>query len=153
MNHENMRAGVSTAPVSAPSNGGSYVEWTSILAGAVLAAALSMILLGFGAALGLSVTSTYEGESVSPMWVTLAAGVWFVWVMVTSYGAGGYLAGRMRRRFGDASAEEVETRDGLHGLMVWVTGALVGASLVGFGRRRRPGRRRRCGGSCRRNRE
>lgn len=112
---------------------GSYLDWPAILAGGVLALALSFLLIGFGGSLGLSLASPYRGEGVSAAWLAIAAGIWFAWVMVTGFGAGGYLAGRMRRRAGDATADEVEARDGAHGLVVWATGALFGAALAATG--------------------
>ncbi len=112
---------------------GSYLDWPAILAGGIFALAISFLLLGFGASLGLSLSSPYRGEGVSAAWLAIAAGIWFAWVMVTSFGAGGYLTGRMRRRAGDATAEEIEVRDGAHGLVVWATGALVGIILAAFG--------------------
>ncbi|MFN3846442.1 MAG: hypothetical protein ACK4RZ_11580 [Paracoccaceae bacterium] len=112
---------------------GSYVDWAAIVAGGVIATALSLLLLGFGAGLGLSLTSPYQGEGVSAAWVAIAAGIWLAWVMVTGFGAGGYVAGRMRRKAGDATADEIEARDGMHGLVVWGTGLLVGALLAAMG--------------------
>ena len=108
----------------------SYVDWAAILAGAIFALAISFVLTSFGAGLGLSLTSPYRGEGVSAAWLAIAAGIWMVWVMVTGFGAGGYLAGRMRRPIGDATSEEIEVRDGSHGLMVWATGAVVGAVVA-----------------------
>lgn len=112
---------------------GSYVDWAAILAGGVFALAISFLLISFGASLGLSLTSPYRGEGVSASWLAIAAGIWFAWVMVTGFGAGGYLAGRMRRRAGDASDDEVTVRDGTHGLMVWATGALVSTIIATTG--------------------
>lgn len=112
---------------------GSYLDWPAILAGGVLAVAVSFLLLSFGASLGLSLTSPYRGEGVSAAWLAIAAGIWFAWVMVTGFGAGGYLAGRMRRRAGDATASEVEVRDGAHGLIVWASGVLVSTALAAAG--------------------
>lgn len=120
----------STTPAPAE---GSYVDWAAILAGGIFALAISLLLLTFGAGLGLSLTSPYSGEGVSAAWVAIAAGIWFAWVMVTGFGAGGYIAGRMRRKAGDATASEVEARDGMHGLLVWATGALIGTILATFG--------------------
>ena len=111
----------------------SYMDWGVVLAGAVFALAISFILISFGAALGLSLTSPYRGEGVSASWVAIAAGIWFAWVMVTSFGAGGYLAGRMRRHAGDATSDEVSVRDGTHGLMVWATAALVSTVVAASG--------------------
>jgi hypothetical protein len=112
---------------------GSYVDWAAILAGGVFALALSFLLISFGASLGLSLASPYGGEGVSAAWLAIAAGIWLAWVMVVGFGAGGYLCGRMRRRAGDAHAGEVEARDGIHGLMVWATGAIVGTVLAASG--------------------
>jgi len=112
---------------------GSYLDWPAILAGAVFALALGFLLISFGASIGLSLASPYRGEGVSASWLAIAAGIWFAWVMVTSFGAGGYLAGRMRRRAGDATAPEVEVRDGAHGLLVWATGVVVSSFLAAMG--------------------
>jgi len=109
---------------------GSYLDWSAILAGGIFALAISFLLITFGAGLGLSLTSPYRGEGVSAAWLAIASGIWFVWVMVTGFGAGGYLAGRMRRRVGDATPDEVGVRDGTHGLMVWAVGALVSTVLA-----------------------
>lgn len=120
---------------AAPHNSvqGSYLDWGSIIAGSVFALALSFLLISFGASLGLSLSSPYRGEGVSAAWLAIAAGIWFAWVMVTAFGAGGYISGRLRHRAGDASADEVEIRDGGHGLMVWATGALVGIVIAASG--------------------
>ncbi|MFN6977646.1 MAG: hypothetical protein ACK4OP_05960, partial [Gemmobacter sp.] len=123
----------SIVPPAQATTEGTYVDWAAILAGSVFALAISFLLVSFGSGLGLSLTSPYRGEGVSATWFLIAAGIWFAWVMVTGFGAGGYLAGRMRRRAGDATPAEVEVRDGTHGLMVWATGALVSAVLAAAG--------------------
>ncbi|OWU77360.1 hypothetical protein ATO3_01180 [Marinibacterium profundimaris] len=109
---------------------GSYVDWPAIIAGAVVAAAIAFVFAGFGAALGLSTASPYpnEGWGIAGMVIT---GLWLVLTLIASYGAGGYVAGRMRRRMDGASGDEVKARDGLHGLIVWALGALLGAVLIG----------------------
>jgi hypothetical protein len=110
-----------------------YVDWPAILAGTVLAVAISVVLLTFGSAIGLSIASFEPGEGTSARWLGIAAGLWFVWVAVTSFAAGGYLAGRLRRPVAGASVDEAEVRDGAHGILVWATGALVGAILATSG--------------------
>jgi hypothetical protein len=109
------------------------VDWAAILAGGVFALALGFLLISFGAGLGLSLASPYRGDGVSASWLAIAAGIWFAWVMVTSFGAGGYLTGRMRRHAGDASPPEVEVRDGTHGLLVWATGMVFSTILAATG--------------------
>lgn len=111
----------------------SYMDWNVILAGGVLALAIAFLLIGFGTSLGLSLTSPYRGEGVSAAWLAIAAGIWFAWVMVSGFGAGGYLAGRMRSHAGDATPDEVTLRDGVHGLMVWATAALTSIVIAASG--------------------
>ena len=131
----NRQPGHVVADHAPPSSGvaGSYVDWAAILAGGVFALALGFLLISFGAGLGLSLTSPYRGDGVSASWLAIAAGIWFAWVMVTSFGAGGYLTGRMRRHAGDASPPEVEVRDGTHGLLVWATGMVFSTILAATG--------------------
>lgn len=134
MTHEEIhRTAVSPRAVEAAPAGVSYVDWGAIIAGAVLTVTLSLVLITFGSAIGLSASSFQPGEGVSMFWFAVASGVWFVWVAITSFGAGGYLAGRLRRRVGGASVDEIEVRDGAHGLMVWATAALVAAVLGASG--------------------
>lgn len=117
-----------------------YSDWSAIFTGAVFAAAFSLIMLTFGSGIGLSMISAEPGEGISMRWWMIAAGLWFIWVAVSSFGAGGYLAGRMRHPIGDATEDEIETRDGVNGLSVWATGTLIGillamggvGSLMGF---------------------
>lgn len=108
----------------------SYVDWPSIFAGAAVAVAISLVLLTFGSALGLSLTSAHEGQSVSLFWIGIVGGLWLLWVQVSASMAGGYIAGRMRRRHGDASEYESDVRDGTHGVVVWALGTVVAAMLA-----------------------
>lgn len=109
---------------------GSYMDWPAIFAGTVLASAISFVLLTFGSAIGLSLTSAYEGRGISLIGFAIAAALWLLWVQISSFIAGGYLTGRMRRRHFDATEHESDIRDGSHGLIVWALGVLVGAFLA-----------------------
>lgn len=108
----------------------SYMDWPAIAAGAALAAAISFVLITFGSALGLSLTSVREGSGLSLTAFAIAAALWIVWSQVSSFFAGAYLTGRMRRRNYDATAHESDVRDGAHGLTVWAVGTLIGAALA-----------------------
>ena len=116
------------APVADESR--SYMDWPAIFAGAAVAAAISLVLLTFGTALGLSLTSAQEGLSASLFWIAIVGGLWLLWVQVSASMAGGYLAGRMRRRHGDATESESDIRDGAHGLVVWAVATLAAAVLA-----------------------
>jgi hypothetical protein len=121
-----------SARAAVATDGVSYLDWSAIIAGALLATAISLVLFAFGGALGLGMVSPEEG-SVPGRWLAIAAGLYFVWVVVSANVAGGYLAGRMRRRTGDATADESDTRDGANGLTVWAVATLIGAMLATSG--------------------
>jgi hypothetical protein len=109
--------------------GGSYVDWSAVLAGAATAAAIAVLSSTFGAAIGLSAVSLEPGQGSVTLAMVLGA-VWLVVTLVASYAAGGYIAGRMRRRVDQATADEVSVHDGLNGLAVWAVGTLVGVMLL-----------------------
>lgn len=112
------------APVAAaPAH---YVDWPAIFAGAVVATAIGVVFAGFGAALGLTGLSPQEGEA-APRFALILVGLWALVTILASYGAGGYVAGRMRRRVESASSDEVSARDAIHGMVVWGLGVLIGA--------------------------
>jgi len=120
-----------TAPVrTAATDTHAYVDWGAVIAGAVIAAAISLVLLTFGSAIGLSMTSPYEGAGASKALFAIALGLWVVWVIVSSNLAGGYVVGRMRRRIGDATEHESDVRDGTHGVAMWGLGVLIAAVLA-----------------------
>jgi hypothetical protein len=120
-----------TAPVrTAATDTHAYVDWGAVIAGAVIAAAISLVLLTFGSAIGLSMASPYEGAGASKALFAIALGLWVVWVIVSSNLAGGYVVGRMRRRIGDATEHESDVRDGTHGIAMWGLGVLIAAVLA-----------------------
>lgn len=110
----------------------SYVDWAAVIAGIVLASAISLVLLTFGSAVGLSFTNFRSFGNTAPIWAAIAAASWLLWVQISSFMAGGYVTGRLRRRFNDASEHESDVRDGVHGLLVW-GGALVVGAIIAVG--------------------
>lgn len=108
----------------------SYIEWSAVFAGAVLASAISFVLLTFGSAIGLAIAPPLLDDGSFSLWLAVAAAIWVIWVQVSSFVAGGYLAGRMRRRLADINDHEVTVRDGSHGVVVWGAGVLIGAFLA-----------------------
>jgi hypothetical protein len=107
------------------------VDWGAIFAGAVLATAVGLILLTFGAGLGLSVTSPYEGEGLAPAFYAFAAGLWLLWIQLVSFTIGGYVTARLRNRETGATEHEVDVRDGMHGLLMWGVG-VIAAAVIAF---------------------
>jgi nucleoid DNA-binding protein len=120
----------SSTPISNGPPGSSYVEWPSILAGATLTSAIIVLMSAFGSAIGLSLISPYHGPSPILFYVVLA--LWFTWITVSSFVAGGYVTGRLRRPIEGTTPHEVHVRDGAHGLIVWAVAVVVGTALATF---------------------
>jgi hypothetical protein len=108
----------------------SYVDWPAVIGGIALASAISLLLLAFGSAVGLSFANFDAADNVNPIWIAIAAASWLLWVQISSFMAGGYITGRLRRRYNDASEHESDVRDGAHGLLVWAGALVVGAVIA-----------------------
>lgn len=126
---------VGPAPTSTPAarvseSAPAFVGWGAIIAGAFLASALSFVLLTFGAAIGLSVASPWPSSGLSAKLVAALAILWAMTQQIGAFLAGGYVAGRVRARWPDASQQDTEFRDGLHGALVWAVGVVIGAALL-----------------------
>jgi hypothetical protein len=104
------------------------VEWGAVIAGAFLAAAISFVLLTFGAAIGLSAVSPWPNSGASAKVVASIAVFWAMAQQIGAFMAGGYVAGRMRSRWHE-TGHEADFRDGLHGGLVWAVGVVIGAAL------------------------
>jgi hypothetical protein len=124
-------AGVTTPPDEVRSKVvASYLEWPAILAGAVLASALSFVLLTFGTAIGLSVTSPWPNAGLPARVIASLAIFWILAQQIGTFMGGAYVAGRLRSRWQEAAQDEVDFRDGLHGGLVWAVGIVFGAALL-----------------------
>jgi hypothetical protein len=110
----------------------SRIEWGPVIAGALVAAALGTIVITFGSAVGLSLTSPWPGSGLS-LWATAIFVVyWSVVAQILSFAAGGYLSARLRSGNGRVG-DEARFDDGMHGLLMWAVGVLMMASLAAFG--------------------
>jgi hypothetical protein len=104
-----------------------YVQWGPIIAGAIAAAAIAVVLHSFAAAIGLSVSSTAPTWRDASFALVLLSGFYLVLVALAAYSLGGYVAGRLRSRLAAGTPDEVEFRDGAHGLAVWALATLLTA--------------------------
>lgn len=109
---------------------GHYLSWGAIIAGALCAAAISLVLFTFGSAIGLSAISPWPDVGLPPTVVLVIAALWAALVQVVGFASGGYVAGRVRNSWGSVVAHERRFRDGMHGLIVWAVGLLVGAAIA-----------------------
>jgi len=114
----------------------SFLQWTPVIAGALVASAISLVLIAFGSAIGLSILSS------SPTWrdaspaLAVLSGLFLLLTAIASFGLGGYVAGRLRERWHQSAHNDVvEFRDGTHGVVAWaiavvITGLVAAASAA-----------------------
>lgn len=106
------------------------VSWGAVIAGAVGAAALSLVLFVLGSGLGLAVVSPWSHEGASATAVTVSTIVWVTVVQLLASALGGYLAGRLRSRWIQTHTNEVYFRDTAHGFLAWAVSTLLMATLL-----------------------
>lgn len=116
----------SSEPLADTEIGPEFLHWGPVIAGALVASAFLLILVAFGTALGLSVASTAPTWRDTSPTLSVLSGVYLVLVALVSFGFGGYVAGRSRRRWGAAPHSDfVEFRDGAHGLVAWALAVVI----------------------------
>jgi hypothetical protein len=126
-----------TVPVVVGEGGTTFVQWSAIIGGALVALALSFVLIAFGSAIGLAILSTLPTWRDTSPALTVASGIYLLLTALVSFGFGGYVAGRLRERWhSTAHNNVVEFRDGVHGVLSWaisagVSGLLIAASVAG----------------------
>jgi hypothetical protein len=108
----------------------SYVQWGPAFAGAFAAAGLAFVLHTFAGALGMAVGSTAPTWRDASIALWILTGLYLVLVALATYGAGGYIAGRMRTALVGAGQDEIEFRDGVQGALVWAIATLMTGLLA-----------------------
>jgi hypothetical protein len=106
----------------------SGVSWGAVVAGAFVAAALSLALLALGTGIGLSSVSPWANAGASAIgWKAIG---WLVLMQVIASSVGGYLAGRLRTKWVDIHTHEVYFRDTAHGFLAWSVGLVITAAFL-----------------------
>jgi hypothetical protein len=121
---------IEARPASVMVDAQSAVSWGAIAAGAVGAAALTLLLVAFGAGLGLSAVSPWSDSGVSASAFKTGTGIYLVIVAVMSSAIGGYLAARLRSKWVGAHTHEVFFRDTAHGFVAWAFATILSASAL-----------------------
>lgn len=117
-------------PAETASANSSAVSWGAILAGGVAAAALTLILIAFGAGVGFSTVSPWSSVG-SRTTFHVGAGLYFIVTAMLASSVGGYLAGRLRKKWAGVHTREVFFRDTAHGFLAWAFATLLSAGAFG----------------------
>lgn len=104
--------------------------WGAVFAGAAGAASLSLILLVLGVGLGLSSVSPWSSQGVSAETFGVSTIAWITFTQLAASGLGGYLAGRLRHRWGRVHTDELYFRDTAHGFLAWSIAMLATAVML-----------------------
>ena len=126
-----------TIPVSTVPSGttiessDSAVSWGAIIAGAVAAAAITIVLSLLGSGIGLSMVSPFSAQGASLTTFAVTAAIWFIVVQWASAAFGGYIAGRLRTKWTGVNRDEVFFRDTAHGVLAWALATLIVAGALG----------------------
>lgn len=109
----------------------SAVSWPAVIAGGIVAAAFTLLLLALGAGLGFTVVSPWRGTpDVTTTKAATVAGIYLAVTAVIASALGGYISGRLRTRWLGTPNDEVYFRDTAHGLLSWALATVVGAAFL-----------------------
>jgi hypothetical protein len=117
-------------PALLPDHHEGAVSWGAVFAGGVGAAAFALILLTLGTGLGLTAVSPWSSGASNAKAFGFAAVLWVCVTSILTSGLGGYLAGRLRRRWLAVDADEVHFRDTAHGFLSWAVATLFTAAIL-----------------------
>ena len=118
-------------PRTDPARGGSAASWPAIIAGAFVAASVSLVLFALGSGLGFASISPWPGQGITATTFAVTTAIWLIVMQWVSSAFGGYITGRLRIRWPGIHTHEVFFRDTAHGLVTWaVATVLVAATLA-----------------------
>jgi hypothetical protein len=102
----------------------SRISWGAVLAGALLALAITTTLNVLGAAIGMGSIDLTERDGPSAATFGIAGGVWVLVAHLLALAVGGWVAARL--------SGTIDRGDGaLHGLAVWAFAFLISAMVLG----------------------
>jgi hypothetical protein len=108
----------------------SAASWGAIIAGAFVAAAVSLILLALGAGLGLASMLPWTGRGIGAGTFSVAAAIWLIVMQWVASIFGGYITGRLRTRWVGTHEHEIFFRDTANGLVTWALSTVLVAVLL-----------------------
>jgi hypothetical protein len=115
---------------SGPSAAKSAASWPSIIAGALVAAAATLVLVALGSGIGFASISPWSHHGVSLTAFAVSTAIWLIVTQWFSAALGGYIAGRLRTRWIGTHTHEVFFRDTAHGLITWAAATILVAAVA-----------------------
>jgi len=109
----------------------STISWGAVAAGGFANAALTLLLMAFGAGMGFSAVSPWASSGISAATFNISAGIYLIVIAMLASTIGGYLAGRLRTRWTAVHTDEVFFRDTAHGFMSWACAVVISAAALG----------------------
>jgi hypothetical protein len=114
---------------SANESSQSSISWSAVIAGAVVSAALALVLLILCVGLKLTTVSPWVANTSSTM-LGVSTIVAAILVQLIASSIGGYVAGRLRTKWVQVHDDEVYFRDTAHGFIVWALATVVTAGFL-----------------------
>lgn len=109
---------------------GSAASWPAIVAGAFVAASVSLVLFALGSGLGFAEISPWPGHGATATTFAITTAIWLIVMQWVSSAVGGYITGRLRSRWHGTHNHEVFFRDTAHGLVTWAVATVLVAATV-----------------------
>lgn len=122
---ETIIAGSGVAMDTGPLTAKSAASWPSIVAGAFVAAASTVILIALGSGIGFAVISPWPDRGASVTSFAVSTAIWLIVTQWISAALGGYIAGRLRTRWLGTHPHEVFFRDTAHGFITWAVATIL----------------------------
>src|ERR1700743_2066627 len=123
---------VAPAPATATVAPARSVQGGPVILGALVASSVLLVLLTFGAGIGLSATSAHPYAGASAKALAVITALYTAVTLVAAFAGGGYIAGRMRMPAAEELAEH-DFRDGAHGFAVWALTIFVAGLMAATG--------------------
>jgi hypothetical protein len=107
----------------------SRFSWGPVFAGAVIATAVTFLLVSVGSGLGLAMTSAHTATVAGVKTFLTLGAIYFVGSQAFGFAVGGHVTGRLMPLVVDDNEEESFRADA-HGLAVWALATVFGLALV-----------------------
>jgi hypothetical protein len=75
--------------------------------------------------------SPWSNEGASASALAIGSVIWLLVTQIIAYGVAGYVTGRLRTTWSDATTDEIYFRDTAHGFLVWALSAVISVIVLG----------------------